>query len=200
MARGFAPFASPLQLVAVLAFFLPFYSVSCQGRPLATASGYEVATRGFHADNAAERALPNASEPEQRGSAAWLLLFPVLAAGAAVCSVAAGRAASEPGRTKARTASSALGTLGVVVLVSHYVMLRGELARLVAQGLGEQGGDGPGAEMGRHMAATMLQGVSLDLQAGWYVGLAALLAGTALAAAPLLAPKAEPAQPELPQG
>lgn len=194
MARTLALFASPLQFLAVLAFFLPFYSVSCQGRPLATASGYEVSTRGFQVDESAARKLRSTSDEGSapRGCAPWLLLFPLLAGAAGVAAAAAARGSSGAlTRARARLGSAALGGLGVVLLVLHYVVVRGDLRRLLSEGMG---GDGPGAEMGRHLATGLLQGISLDLQVGWYLALFALLGGTALAAAAHVAPESAPAR------
>jgi hypothetical protein len=188
MSRPLALFASPLQLLAALAFFLPFYTVSCQGRPLSTASGYEVATEGFRVDERAERKLQRASEQaggtrDAHGSTSWLLLFPLLAAAAGAAALLAGRTSSSAAaRAKARIVSAALGALGVVLLVVHYLVVRSDLRRL----LSDDGGDG--------MAGAMSRAITLELQVGWYASLLALLGGTALvAAAHVLAQPARPA-------
>lgn len=199
MSRPLALFASPLQLLAALAFFLPFYTVSCQGRPLSTASGYEVATEGFHVDDRTGRELQrsarnNGGGQGSNGAATWLLLFPLLAVGAGVAALLAGRTSSSAAaRAKARTASAALGALGVVLLVVHYVVVRSDLRRL----LSDDAGDG--------MTGAMARAITLDLQVGWYAALLALLAGTALvAAAHVLAQPAptaaDPAAPAAPTG
>ncbi|WP_242395837.1 hypothetical protein [Anaeromyxobacter oryzisoli] len=192
MPRTLSLFASPLQLLAVLAFFLPFYTVSCQGRPLSTASGYEIATEGFHLDDATGRRLQRSATRDGRsgdsnGAATWLLLLPLVAAGAGAAAALSTRSTADAAaQGKARVASAALGAVGIVLLVGHALVLRSDLHRLVA----DDGGDG--------MTARMAHAITLDLQVGWWIALLALLAGTALVAtAHVLARPAPAAAPDV---
>lgn len=195
MPRHLALLASPAHLVVLLAFFLPFYEVSCQGKPLASSSAYELASGSAERDHAGPgRVAPGAGQDVQeehrlpRGLTASLVLLPLLALAGGAAALWSTR--RPPDRARASAAASAwLGAATALFLVVHFVLMRSSVRDLLQQSSVETG------ELARGFTTMMAATLVLSPEGGWYLALVAALAATALSAAAVFLPPSRPAPP-----
>lgn len=188
MDRFLSGLGAPAYLIAVLAFFLPFYGVSCSGRTLATASGYEIVTRGF--DSAADDAPKNVEKAlaEKGGQAQtpWLAVVPLLLLGGAVTALL-GATGGQKARGR-RLAAAAMGGLSGALLIVHYASMSSSFRSAMASNANEPAGEGAAAQLSRQMAKAVASTISLETRSGWWITLIFSFLGCtcALAAALLL--------------
>lgn len=182
MPRRLALLAAPAHLVVLLAFFLPFYEVSCQGRPLATSSAYEIATGTAEREHEAPR-LPAAAGGEAedghrlpRALTASLLLLPLLALAGGVAALLSARRPERRARAAA-AASAWLGAAAALFLVVHLVLMRSEV-RDVLQRTGRDRG-----ELAQGLATMVSSSLDLSPEGGWILALVAALAAAGLSTA-----------------
>lgn len=154
------------KVLALLAFFVPWVAVSCNGQMLVEASGYQLATGQIK--------LPDvALAPEGLGHAWWAI-------GAAVV-IAAGLVASFLIRPMVRAgrvvvAGSALALLLVFGGMSHMVTsMRGEVAEKIED---QQGGEG---SLERQLAQMLGQAmrIEVDVLNGYWLTISALVLAAA---------------------
>ena len=194
MNRSLARLGAPFFLLAVLTFFLPFYGVSCQGNTVVSATGYEIATSGFRdGGDTPKRAREAVQKQGEEASAVWLLAFPLLAAAAAACGFLGSRlrgdAAADRGH---RGRAAALGAAAGGVLLLHYIVLSSNVRSQLAKATAETGE----GSFARGLAQMVTGGITLELEAGWWLSLLASLAGTALlVTAWLMTRQPDPAYP-----
>lgn len=181
--RVLAAIATPGALIALLAFFMPWYSVSCSGFTLASATGYDAAIHGFHAPASADptmafgagparrmiptpgAAAPTASEASNRSEQRdpWLFALPVLAAAALAAIV---RGVLRGGSRRAIGLASMFALLASVVPMAHAIVLRARLKDAVA----ERAGADP---MQRGVALALERSIEFKLEHGWWFALVA---------------------------
>jgi hypothetical protein len=172
--RVLAAVATPGALIALIAFFLPWYSVSCDGFVLANATGYDAAVHGFRAPASAtptlafgagpgSRAIPPPPDAGSRSSDesgdGWLVLLPICAAAACAAFVAA-LARKESRRAIGLGAVFALGA--ALVPLAHAVILRGRVRDAIAQRAGAD-------PMQRGVSSALERLVQFKLEHGWYL-------------------------------
>jgi hypothetical protein len=161
----------------MLAFFLPWYSVSCNGFVLANATGYDSAVHGFRPPPAADptmafgagpgsRSIPAPPPDAARSSAGdegdrWLVLLPLCAA-AALASFITAFARKESRRAIGVGALFALGA--AIVPMAHAIVLRGRLRDAIAQRAGAD-------PMQRGVSFALERAVEFKLEHGWYLAL-----------------------------
>lgn len=171
--RVSAAIAAPGTLLMVLAFFMPWYSVTCGGMTLATGTGYDIATRGLHAPRT-DRAPafgeaghipppPNALGPASAETTpnrdAWLVLLPLCAL-VAFGGFALAWTASSPRIGLLVAGAAAFG--GVLVPIVHALVLRGRLHDAVSARTGAD-------PMQRNVSLALEQSVVTHLENGWYL-------------------------------
>lgn len=153
------------KVLALLFFFLPWLVVSCNGQPLVEASGYQLATGTID--------LPDvAVTPEGQNGAIWAIAaMVVIVAGLVVGFLP--RGAKFQGRVMAATSAVALLLVagGMTQMVGK---MRGELNEQV-----DKRGDGESEmdQLERQLARMMGNAVQVEVQSGYWLTLAALLAG-----------------------
>lgn len=192
--RVFAAVAAPGVLLTLIAFFLPWYSISCGGMNLATATGYDSATHGFHAPPTAEPTLAFGSGPGRTiprppvGSDVgaddassrrdlWLLLLPVFSL-VALGGVARALMKTDP-RASVMLAGASAFAAGLMPLL-HATVVRGRLRDALAQRAGAD-------PMQRGVADALQRSVTFRLETGWYLALTGAMVAAVAAALWLLA-------------
>ncbi|MEI8254565.1 MAG: hypothetical protein WCJ30_02720 [Deltaproteobacteria bacterium] len=183
--RVIAALAAPGTLLMLLAFFMPWYSVTCGGMTLATGSGYDVATSGLHAPRTSEPAPamgqippPAGTTPRTTGDGApmrdaWLVLFPLCAL------VALGAFAGAWISARPRVGLLVAGGAAIVatlVPVAHALVLHGRLHDAVAARTGANPAQ-------RDVASALERSVVSHLENGWYLAVFAGLFTLAAAVA-----------------
>lgn len=182
-----AALAAPGTLLLVLAFFMPWYSITCGDLTLATATGYDLATSGFHSPLASD-STPGAGGsvniPPPPGSAttatanppsrdAWLVLLPLCAL-VALGGIAVAWLARRPRMSLLVAGSAAF--VALVIPFAHALVLRGRLHEAIATRVGAD-------PVQRNVAVALEQSVVSHLERGWYLAvLSALLATIAVGA------------------
>jgi len=192
--RVFAAVAAPGVLLTLFAFFLPWYSISCGGMSLATATGYDSATHGFHPPATAEptlafgsgpgRTLPRPPATSDAGADdassrrdLWLLLLPVFSL-VALGGVARALMQADP-RTSVMLAGAAAFAAALMPLL-HATVVRGRLRDALAQRAGAD-------PMQRGVADALQRSVTFQLETGWYLALTGATVAAIAAALWLLA-------------
>jgi hypothetical protein len=186
--RVLAALATPGMLVALLAFFFPWYSVSCGDMTLATASGYDAATHGFHPPPSAEPTLAFGAGPgthrisapppghlgatqENEGDSRrdpWLLAMPVLVAAALF---AIGRSFFVRDPRSSVGATSLLALAATIVPLAHAIVLRGRIRDAVA----ERAGVDPHQQA---LSEALQHSITFHLEGAWYLAVAGALVAT----------------------
>lgn len=147
--------------IALLLFLLPWVTISCQGQDLASFSGYNLATGSVSVPNpitGAAEAPPGAGERDIPVIAAALLILLSLAATFVL--------------KRGQAALVAAGGAAVSALLISYTVLVKVPARM-RESAAAEGGSG----MGGQDIADM---ISIDVQIGFWLTLAALIAAVAL--------------------
>lgn len=179
------------KVVALLAFLLPWMAISCNGTPLAEATGLGMITGDVRtvADGAggpfggvAPQQLPQGEKgPEALGEGNWWV-----ALGAAVIGI--GLVLGFVMRPAVRAAQAAM-----IAAVAALVLLGGGMAwttekfkselreAMAEQQAAPSDPDDPFAELGRNMAAAMATAVRLEVKFGYWLCLGATAAAAAAA-------------------
>jgi len=168
--------------IVIVAFFLPFYEVSCAGQTVGSATGWELASSSVKPPEGMD-STPGGEKPDV--DSPWLFVVPSLAlAGAVLAVVAARRSAGS--RNLLPAAVAAAGAIAVALVVNFLVIrahVRGEAS--------PPGGDPQMAKL----AEGLMKSIVVTPQLGWYLGFLASLAAGVMGALGLK-PAAQPAAPQ----
>lgn len=159
------------KVVAMLAFLLPWATVSCGAQQIASISGVRLATGVVNFHNPMSGAVETHS-----GSANWAVLLAALAIllALAVGFVRAGRASALPGLLLS-VAAAALSIYAVMIDIPQQVM-----AGMRQQQGGAAGAAGGASDMGSSFTDSMAHMIKVDPAAGFWITLLALIAACAL--------------------
>jgi hypothetical protein len=154
-----------LFVVVIVAFFLPFYEVSCNGNRIEQATGYELSTSSVKPANV-QGEVPDTNTP-------WLVVVPALAVAGAVLSILAAR---RPAGAR-RLDLAAVGAAAAIVLslVVNFLVIRAR----IRSGIPDSAGGDPDV---RKLAEELTAGIAVNLQVGWFLAAAASLAAGAVGA------------------
>ncbi len=185
--------ASPAFALALIAFFLPWYTVSCQGSPLATATGYGMMRTGIASPSrassgpanprlTAEQApggsfdmglSPSDAPPDRASRSAGHAARPgearTIWVGLVPACALLGIALAFAGRRarRARWGAAMAATVLVLTALGNFVAV-GSQMRTALRAAGAQGtGDSLSSEFARRLAGV----IRLELGYGWYLTL-----------------------------
>ena len=165
--------------IAIVAFFLPWMTISCSNQPLVTASGLDLTLGQLKAANAGLGAMSAGPPPQGQGVSIWLIL--------AIAAIVIGLVVACMQRSRRNslivTASSAAAVVLIWLGTSKYSnsALGAEIAKNANKngGMGGLGG-GPSGMDPQAMAQTMAAGIRIDWHFGFWLTILMLVLAAAM--------------------